>query len=51
MKTSAAILTFFLSAAAWIGHEALTVPQTPAKNAAAQPGNPNAGIVLRPLTD
>lgn len=51
MKRSAAILIFFLSAAAWIGSDSTAAPQDPAKSETVHADNPNAGIVLHPLTD
>jgi hypothetical protein len=51
MKKSAAILAFFISAAAWVALEAKQEPSTVTLNSSAQPESSNAGIVLRPLTD
>ena len=51
MKTSAAILIFFLSAAAWATHELIEEDHTSPQNTQVQSGTPNTDIVLRPLTD
>ena len=51
MKTSAAILIFFLSAAAWATRELIEEGHTSPQNTQVQSGPHNDDIVLRPLTD
>jgi hypothetical protein len=51
IKSSAAVLIFFLSAAAWVTHELIEENAAPAVTASVQPDNVNDGVVLRPLTD
>jgi hypothetical protein len=50
IKSSAAILIFCLSAAAWVTSELMEENQ-PAAGSVAQAENPNHDMVLRPLTD
>ena len=51
IKSSAAILAFFLSAAAWVSLEMKQEAYSAPQNSSVQPGTVNAGMVLRPLTD
>ena len=50
-KSSAAILAFFISAAAWVALDAKQEARTETLNSPVQSESANAGIVLRPLTD
>jgi hypothetical protein len=51
IKNSAAVLIFFLSAAAWATHELIEEEQAPAINTTVQPDTVNSNLILRPLTD
>ena len=51
IKRSAALLAFFISAAAWVALEAKQDPGPAPADPSVQSDTPNAGIVLRPLTD
>lgn len=51
IKKSAALLAFFISAAAWVTVEAKKEPRPIPADVSVQSENPNTDIVLRPLTD
>ncbi len=51
IKKSAAILAFFIGAAAWVAHEAEQETRPAAPNTSIQSETRNSDVVLRPLTD